>query len=664
MKKHFLILVMITILFQTILLANPPVGELIQLNSLNETDQRISSSHFFSDGSFYLITTKIDSLNLIKELYLQKFDSNFQKMGDTQFLRTDDLYENSCGRSTKILSKELICYNWCLSRDNNGNYQNVQYAELYNGNGEKIGDSICFSDQDDQSTESLDLISLPDDKILFYWNQYSDDYIYHAQAAIFSGEGNMIQAPFDLAHNSPDTNYMVSEIQLLSDSTMIVINTEASTERALFGQIYNLNGEPLKEKFKINTNNHPSLLFQELLLLDNGNRVVNWGVGGCCGPYDNIFAQLIDAQGNKIGDEFEISNHTESQQCYPRSIVLDNGNFVTSWMTIGEDENPFAVYAQHFDQNAQKIGTETQVNQEIETALNHQIYKFKNNYLITMNRSEYAQLYDLDGNRVGREFSLNLLGNGNPISKIEPIFDSLFVILAQEDSEQGTNLYAKLLYQEPQNHDLTNFEQISPEEQEKTDNDSILFKWSTPSESQVNYPWEITYDLYLDTSETFSDPEIFSNIMDTIFILDKISVQEEKTYYWKVNAKNWEGGTMTAEGSYSSFVVSPETTPIKEQDQKKKSHISLTCYPNPFSKEITFDFSIISQSPNTPATLRIYNLQAKLVKEFILPNPTNQQTKISWDATNHEGEKCASGVYICEITAGNLTKAKKIVLVR
>ena len=84
-------------------------------------------------------------------------------------------------------------------------------------------------------------------------------------------------------------------------------------------------------------------------------------------------------------------------------------------------------------------------------------------------------------------------------------------------------------------------------------------------------------------------------------------------------------------------------------------------YPVPFSPgtnaahtKITF-----TELPDS-GTIKIYNMQGRLVVELPIPN-TNL---LDWPVTNTKGEKLATGVYIYLITGGGAQYDGKLVVVR
>lgn len=70
---------------------------------------------------------------------------------------------------------------------------------------------------------------------------------------------------------------------------------------------------------------------------------------------------------------------------------------------------------------------------------------------------------------------------------------------------------------------------------------------------------------------------------------------------------------------------------------------TLTCYPNPFRTETTFEFTI---KETAPLELCVYNLQGKLIRSLTLNNLIGGINKIKWDGLDTGDKPCKPGPYI------------------
>lgn len=104
--------------------------------------------------------------------------------------------------------------------------------------------------------------------------------------------------------------------------------------------------------------------------LANGGFVVSWQayhkIGGeNYNPvYDeasefDIFAQIFDAQGDKVGGAFIVNTETTHSQVTPTLVGLADGGFVVSWVSSGS-----GIKAQAYDPEGAEVGGEILVNSE------------------------------------------------------------------------------------------------------------------------------------------------------------------------------------------------------------------------------------------------------------------------------------------------------------
>lgn len=99
--------------------------------------------------------------------------------------------------------------------------------------------------------------------------------------------------------------------------------------------------------------------------LDNGGYVTTWQSIGQDGFVSGIFAQRYDSLGNKAGAEFQVNTVTAGDQYRPAITALQDGGFVIVWESNSNDIDPdgFGIMAQRFDANGNKLGDEYLVNQ-------------------------------------------------------------------------------------------------------------------------------------------------------------------------------------------------------------------------------------------------------------------------------------------------------------
>ena len=79
-------------------------------------------------------------------------------------------------------------------------------------------------------------------------------------------------------------------------------------------------------------------------------------------------------------------------------------------------------------------------------------------------------------------------------------------------------------------------------------------------------------------------------------------------------------------------------------------------YPNPFNPTTTITFTL---SEAAFASVHIYNIQGQLIRTLVEKRLNNGKHEIDFDAEN-----LSSGIYLYQITAGNVKLTKKMILLQ
>ena len=133
---------------------------------------------------------------------------------------------------------------------------------------------------------------------------------------------------------------------------------------AAAGQIFNADGSKVGGEFQANTfatNNQEDV---SVAGLGNGGFVVVWESSGQDGSGRSVHGQRYDASGNPVGSEFQVNSYTSTDQSDPVVTGLSDGGFVILWQSSGQDSSGFGVYGQIYDSNGNTVGSEFQVNTE------------------------------------------------------------------------------------------------------------------------------------------------------------------------------------------------------------------------------------------------------------------------------------------------------------
>jgi len=190
----------------------------------------------------------------------------------------------------------------------------------------------------------------------------------------------------------------------------------------IYGRVFDAAGTPLGGEFQVNTTTLGYQVSPEIAASPSGNFVVVWATSTSQDESD-IRAQVLDADGAKIGSEILVNAYTTGRQSFPDVSSLDTG-FTVVWMSAGPSPapDPDGVYLRRFSPLGVPQGGDFLVNTY--TAGYQGSAKVSSNTYGTVvvwqsvdqdgdMSGIYEQVYDETGAAVGPERRINSQTAGN-----------------------------------------------------------------------------------------------------------------------------------------------------------------------------------------------------------------------------------------------------------
>jgi hypothetical protein len=84
-------------------------------------------------------------------------------------------------------------------------------------------------------------------------------------------------------------------------------------------------------------------------------------------------------------------------------------------------------------------------------------------------------------------------------------------------------------------------------------------------------------------------------------------------------------------------------------------------YPNPFNSSMTIRYAL---NREVHVTMRIYDMLGSVVRTLVDETQPGGYREIRWEGSNDRREMMSSGIYICRVTAGDMSSTKKLILLR
>jgi hypothetical protein len=230
-----------------------------------------------------------------------------------------------------------------------------------------------------------------------------------------------------------------------------------SSSTSIKAQMFDASGAKVGNEFLVNTNWLGGQYSPTISGLTNGGFVVTWqdgsGQGGDASG-TSIKAQMFDASGAKVGNEFLVNTTTAYDQVGPAITSLSDGRFVITWRDLSGSQGDYAggdIKAQVFDATGAKIGGEFLVNTTtVGQQFDPQITSLSNGGFViawsdasglggdNSDSSIKAQLFDATGAKVGNELLVNTATTSTQwASSITGLIDGGFVVAWQDYSGEG-----------------------------------------------------------------------------------------------------------------------------------------------------------------------------------------------------------------------------------
>lgn len=204
----------------------------------------------------------------------------------------------------------------------------------------------------------------------------------------------------------------------------------------IYGQVFDGNGSKVGNEFLANTTTTNDQTDPSIAALNDGGFVVSWTSAGQDGSGTGIYAQTFNSSYNKVNGEIQVNSVTTNDQYRSNTINTDDG-FLTTWTSQGQDGSLDGIYGKFYDSSGNVLVSEFKINAT--TSLDQRYpaaTKLANgNYAVSWfspdgsNWGVYGQIINKDGNPVGSEFRANTTTNDlQNFQSITELSDGKFVI--------------------------------------------------------------------------------------------------------------------------------------------------------------------------------------------------------------------------------------------
>ena len=563
-------------------------------------------------------------------------------------------------------------YSVCWTGYKNWNYD--IYLQIISPQGQLIGDHVLVNQFTGNTQEDPDIAVLEDGKIVICWESWLQD---GNGKGIIARVLNQDGTPYSdewIVNKSTEYDQFEPAIASLADGGFVIgwVHKVLYNYNEIRAQMYDETGQKIgATEFLVNhyTDLSKFVRFPDVVGLENGGFVF------CYQHYksgEDIFYQMFNSDGSWLGNEALVNTHMNQNQRFPVISNTTHG-FLICWEDNVNDMNEDGIFGRTYKSSGQITGDEFLVNSyTIGPQRFPAVVGLDDGYFLVcwktwrQDLSKYsivAQFFDSESNVLHEEFPISELTDDiqtSPAVCVSKNGDLLIAWLYSDSPMDNSEaIYGKIVPSQALSYSLERFSLKSPSNDCTLEKRHAKFEWEQPGEIVENYPWEISFDLFISQNPEFDNPVVIKGISDTFF--NFTDLENGTTYFWKVLAKSGDDSLWSHETNWG-FFVSHSAIGIDEPDPGVPAQYALhQNYPNPFNPTTTISFSLPRP---TYVELRIYTISGQLVRTLIRQNIDYGDHIVEWDATADDGTCVSSGIYIYQLKAGGIIQSRKMAFIR
>lgn len=257
---------------------------------------------------------------------------------------------------------------------------NVAIAEINNDDALVAGQFVPSGDEflvngspaDYQAYSSV--AALEGGGFIVTWSDTRDGSVFDIYGQRYSAAGVAVGSAFRINNTPVNSEESYSTVAALKGGGFVVTWTyNADTTNTVIDiryRRYDASGVAIGGEFQANSFTTGAQRYSAVTALNDGGFVITWQSEGQDGSGLGIYAQRYTATGNQFGAEFRVHSTTASDQRLPSITALNDGGFAVVWSSLNEDGSGYGVYGQLWTSNGTPNGGQFRANN---TAINDQL---------------------------------------------------------------------------------------------------------------------------------------------------------------------------------------------------------------------------------------------------------------------------------------------------
>lgn len=308
-----------------------PVGSESLVNTTTAASQDQSSVAALANGGYVITWTAGNNQDGSSSgVFLQQFDSAGNAVGsETQVNTTASNAQYDAAITALDDGGYLVT--WTSFTGFFGNTYNDVFFQRYNATGQPVGGETKANTTDVSDQQQPSVTALADGGFVIAWSSNTsgnaDIYLqrYDADGDPVGGE--------TLVNTTTANNQVSPTIVGLSDGGYVVawLASDPSNVIKLFAQRYDSDGDAVGGEIRVDGDFPASGNDIGITALSSGGYIITWDSTNTYDSDSGVFAQLFDASGNRLGQQFLVNTTLSGGQLLPSVAELSDGKIVFSF---------------------------------------------------------------------------------------------------------------------------------------------------------------------------------------------------------------------------------------------------------------------------------------------------------------------------------------------
>jgi Ca2+-binding RTX toxin-like protein len=335
------------------------------------------------------------------------------------------------------------------AEDSLGNPYNI-YQQTYNADGSRDGGETLVNSYVDNSQDRPVVARLADGGWVVAWMSAGvDSWAAGIAFQRYNADGTTADDETVVNTYISDSQYDPGIAGLAGGGFVVVWSStgEDGSGSGIYQRLYNSDGTPADDEVLVNTYTTGDQRNAVATALDDGGWVVTWVSDGQDGSGAGIYQQRYQADGTVDGGETQVNVTTARDQSEPSVTALSDGGWVVTWTSNGDDGSYNGVFQRRFDANGDAVGSVTQVNswtygQQSDSSVTALADGGWVVVWVDSGRSStdiYSQRYASDGTAVGGEWQVNVYSTSSQSEpSVAALDDGGYVITWTSSGQDGS----------------------------------------------------------------------------------------------------------------------------------------------------------------------------------------------------------------------------------